>query len=271
MTGHPIPFQQTGACMPTLFVGHGNPMNAIVDSAFRRTWQELGKTLPQPEAILCVSAHWETQGCYVSAAESPGMIHDFRGFPQELFDVRYPAPGSPELAKLIREALPDVPVLIDAQRGLDHGAWSVLLPMFPQADIPVVQLSLDRSKSAQWHYELGRKLGFLRERGVLIVASGNIVHSLRDVLWQEEAQHDWALEFDSTIRDLIAGGDHEAIIHVERLGDAALRSVPSNEHFLPLLYILGMQRDKDRLSFFNDSVTMGSLSMRSVLLSGCGV
>jgi len=267
MTSHLTPFQQTGECMPAMFVGHGNPMNAIVDSAFRRTWQKMGISLPRPEAILCISAHWETDGCYVSGAESPVTIHDFRGFPQELFDVRYPAPGSPELAELIREALPDVLLLIDAQRGLDHGAWSVLLPMFPQADIPIVQLSLDRSKPAQWHYELGRKLGFLRERGVLIVASGNIVHSLRDVVWQEEAQHDWALEFDSAIRDLIVAGDHDAIIHYERLGDAARRSVPSNEHFLPLLYILGMQRPEDSLSFFNDSVSMGSLSMRSVLFT----
>jgi len=146
--------------MPALFVGHGNPMNAIVDSAFRRTWQELGKSLPRAQAILCISAHWETDGCYVSAAESPGTIHDFHGFSQVLFDVQYPAPGSPELAEIICNQFPDILVRLDTERGLDHGAWSVLLPMFPQADIPVVQLSLDRSKPAQWHYDLGKSWDF---------------------------------------------------------------------------------------------------------------
>lgn len=252
--------------MPAMFVGHGNPMNAIVDGAYRRTWQAMGNSLPRPQAILCISAHWETDGCYASGAGSPATIHDFSGFPQALFDVRYPVPGSPQLAAMLREALPDVPVLVDGGRGLDHGAWSVLLPMFPEADIPVVQLSLHRGKPAGWHYELGRKLGFLRERGVLIVASGNIVHSLRDVVWHESAQLDWAVAFDATMRDLILAGDHDAIIHYARLGEAARRSVPGSEHFLPLLYILGMQRPEDTLGFFNDSVSMGSLSMRSLLL-----
>ncbi|OIO68264.1 MAG: 4,5-DOPA dioxygenase extradiol [Zetaproteobacteria bacterium CG12_big_fil_rev_8_21_14_0_65_55_1124] len=254
--------------MPAMFVGHGNPMNTIVDSTYRRTWQALGKSLPRPAATLCISAHWETDGCYVSGSQAPDTIHDFYGFPQALFDVSYPAPGSPGLAQRVHDALPDV--LIDAQRGLDHGVWSVLLPMFPDADIPVVQLSLDRSKPAEFHYAMGRRLAFLRRCGILIVASGNIVHSLRDVVWQEAARYDWAIEFDERIRDLIVTGNQDAIIHYEKLGEAARRSVPTNEHFLPLLYILGMQQPEERLSFFNDSVSMGSLSMRSLLLSGAG-
>jgi len=261
-------FSETGVCLPALFVGHGNPMNAIVDNPFRCNWQKLGKSLPRPSAILCVSAHWETDGCYVSAAETPDTIHDFHGFPQALFDVRYPAPGSAKLAHRIADALTDVPVRIDTGYGLDHGAWSVLMPMYPEADIPVVQLSLDRSRPAAWHYDLGRKLAFLRSAGVLVVGSGNIVHALRDVEWKESAQHDWALEFDAKVRDLILAGDHEAIIHYERLGETAQRSVPTREHFLPLLYILGMQQGGDELSFFNDSVTMGSMSMRSLLVGG---
>jgi len=259
-------FGENGGCMPALFVGHGNPMNAIVDNAFRRTWQALGKSLPRPSAILCISAHWETDGCYVSAAEAPDTIHDFHGFPQALFDVRYPAPGSPQLAHRIADALSEVPVRVDTGYGLDHGAWSVLMPMHPGADVPVVQLSLDRSRPAAWHYELGRKLAFLRSAGVMVVGSGNIVHALRDVVWKESAQHDWALEFDAVIRDLILAGDHEAIIHYERLGEAARRSVPTREHFLPLLYILGMQQAGETPVFFNDSVTMGSMSMRSILI-----
>lgn len=262
------PVDERTACMPALFVGHGNPMNAIEDCRFRRTWQQLGMNLPRPQAILCVSAHWETNGCFVSAAETPETIHDFYGFPQALSDVRYPAPGSPGLAQTIAAALADVPVQIDAARGLDHGAWSVLMPMYAGADIPIVQLSLDRTKSAAWHYELGKKLRFLRERGVMIVASGNIVHALSEVVWRESAQHDWAVAFDAEIRDLILAGDHDAIIHYEKLGDAARRSVPTNEHFLPLLYSLGMQHKGESPGFFNEVVTMGSISMRSVLLSG---
>jgi len=256
--------------MPAMFVGHGNPMYAIEDNTYSLTWRALGKHMPRPQAVLCISAHWETRGCFVSGAESPETIHDFHGFPQALFDVQYPAPGSPELAMHIADTLADVPVSIDTTRGIDHGAWSVLMPMYPGADVPIVQLSLDRGKPAAWHYELGQKLAFLRREGVLIVGSGNIVHALGEVVWREGAQHGWALEFDTAIGDLIVSGDHEAIVHYERLGDAARRSVPTSEHFLPLLYILGMQQPGEGLSFFNDAVTMGSLSMRSLLLSGEG-
>jgi len=254
--------------MPALFIGHGNPMNAIQDTQYRRSWQELGRSLPRPKAILCISAHWETEGCYISGAEAPETIHDFHGFPQPLFDVQYPAPGSPMLAMRIADVLFDVPVKIDTMRGIDHGAWSVLMPMYPDADIPIVQLSLDRSRPAAWHYELGKKLSFLRREGVMIVASGNIVHALGEIIWKESARHNWAIEFDANIHDLILAGDYDAIIHFEAFGEPARRSVPTLEHFLPLLYTLGMQQKGESLSFFNDAVTMGSLSMRSILLGG---
>jgi 4,5-DOPA dioxygenase extradiol len=199
--------------------------------------------------------------------ELPCTIHDFHGFPKPLFDMEYPAPGKPALARLIRETVADVPIILDSDRGLDHGAWSVLCRMFPQADIPVVQLSLDRTKPPAFHYGLGKSLRELRNRGILVVGSGNIVHNLAGVVWQDTV-HDWAFVFDGQIRRLIASGDHDAIIHYDRLGDAAKASVPTAEHFLPLLYILGLQDEGEEISFFNDKVTLGAISMTSLQLGG---
>jgi 4,5-DOPA dioxygenase extradiol len=253
--------------MPALFVGHGNPMNAIEDSEFSRVWAEVGQSIPKPKAILCISAHWETEGTRVTAMELPRTIHDFHGFPKPLFDMDYPAPGKPALARLIRETVADVPVTLDYEWGLDHGAWSVLCRMFPQADIPVAQLSLDRTKPPAFHYGLGKSLRELRNRGILIVASGNIVHNLGAVVWQDTA-HDWALAFDGLIKRLIASGDPDAVTHYERLGDAAKASVPTAEHFLPLLYILGLQETGDEVKFFNEKVTLGAISMTSVQVGG---
>jgi len=249
--------------MPALFVGHGSPMNAIEDTEFSRAWIEIGKQLPRPEAILCISAHWETAGTQVTAMQKPKTIHDFGGFPRPLYEMAYPAPGSPDLAHLIQATLPNTPVGLDQSWGLDHGAWSVLCRLFPGADLPVIQLSLDRTAAPASHYALGQALRHLRERGILILGSGNMVHNLRLIAWQDTA-YDWALDFDATLKRLILSGDHNAIIHYEKFGQAARLAIPTNEHYLPLLYILGLQEEHEPVRFFAEKVTMGSLSMRSL-------
>lgn len=251
--------------MPILFVGHGSPMNAIEDNPFSRAWGEIGKSLPTPKAILCVSAHWETLGTQVTGMDQPKTIHDFGGFPRELFEAEYPAPGSPALARLTQETVKKVTVELDQSWGLDHGTWSILAKMFPKADIPVVQLSLDHSQPPEFHYALGKELAALRSKGVLIMGSGNIVHNLRAIMWQGGA-YDWAIDFDETIRKLIVEGNHQPIVQYQTLGRAAQLSIPTNEHYLPLLYILAMQEKQDELRFFADEISMGSLSMRSVWL-----
>jgi len=252
-----------GTRMPALFVGHGSPTNAIEDNEFSRAWADVGRTFPKPHAILCVSAHWETVGTHVAAMETPKTIHDFYGFPRPLYEVRYPASGSPRLAQLVRGGVRTTEVRLNHDWGLDHGAWSVLCRMFPAADIPVVQLSLDRTKDAAFHYALGRELRGLRNQGVLILGSGNIVHNLGLIRWKNTA-YDWAVEFDEAMKGLIVSGDHDAIIHYDRLGRTAQLSVPTNEHFLPLLYILALQDTDDAASFFAEKVTLGSISMRAV-------
>jgi 4,5-DOPA dioxygenase extradiol len=251
--------------MPVLFLGHGSPMNAIEDNDFRRSWQALGKRLRRPKSILCVSAHWETRGVYITGSEHPETIHDFNGFPRALFDVRYPAPGNPELARRVAELLDPVRVHIDPNRGLDHGAWGVLQPLFPAADIPVVQLSLSVLQPGAWHYDLARALGPLRDEGVLVVASGNIVHNLRLFKYKDTAPLDWAQRFDEDVAEHIATGHHEGLLGYETLGSDALLAIPTPEHYLPLLYALGMQREDDPVEFFNDEVR-SAMSMRSVLL-----
>ncbi len=258
-------FPDSEVRMPVLFVGHGSPMNAIEDNEFSRAWIEIGQSLPRPRAILCISAHWETIGTQVTAVERPKTIYDFYGFPQPLYEAQYPAHGSPALARLAQETVHKTQIQPDSAWGLDHGAWSVLSRMFPRADIPVIELSLDRTKEPAFHYELGRELKALRNKGVLIVGSGNMVHNLRAVVWQETA-YDWALEFDEHLKQLILTGDHDSIIHYQKLGQAARLSVPTNEHYLPLLYVLALQDKADEISFFADKVTMGSVSMRSVRL-----
>ncbi len=249
--------------MPVLFMGHGSPMNAIEDNEFSQAWSATAAGLPRPQAILCVSAHWETRGPAVTSMTQPRTIHDFFGFPPELYAVQYPAPGSPELARRTGDLLDGAHISMDTSWGLDHGAWSVLKRMYPAADIPVVQLSLDRTQDPPAHYELGRRLAPLRDEGVLIVGSGNIVHNLRLMAWQDIA-YEWARDFDLLVKGWIETGDHQPIIHYEQHGQGALLSVNTAEHYLPLLYVLGAQQPGEPVSFFAEKVWGGSISMRCV-------
>jgi len=250
--------------MPVLFVGHGSPMNAIEENEFSRAWEAMGKSLPKPKAILAVSAHWETIGTKVTAAEKPKTIYDFYGFPQELYEVSYPAPGSPDLVQTVRKVIKLTEVLPDLTWGLDHGTWSVLHRMFPKADLPVVQLSLDRSQGPKYHYQLGQQLKELREEGVLIVSSGNIVHNLRMTIFDDNLKFDWAEVFDTKVKEWILADDHEPLIEYEKQGREAALAINSAEHYLPLLYTLGVKDEGEPVSFFADKVTYGAISMRSV-------
>ena len=250
---------------PVIFAGHGSPMNAIEDTPYSRTWEQIGAGLPRPKAILCVSAHWQTGGSQVTAMEQPKTIYDFYGFPPELYQKSYPAPGSPELAQQVQSALGPTPVVLDQAWGLDHGTWSVLARMFPQADIPVVQLSLDATRPEAYHFELGKRLLPLREQGILILGSGNIVHNLRLLNWDERPL-DWALEADARSQQLIENHDYAGMVSFPQSSRAARLAVPTNEHFLPLLYILALHQEGEELRFFNDSLSLGSLSMRSVII-----
>ncbi len=252
---------------PVLFVGHGSPMNAIEDNPFSRAWAEIGAKLARPDAILCVSAHWQTTGVMVTAMDKPRTIHDFYGFPDALQRKIYPAPGAPALARKTAEQVRKAAVALDYDWGLDHGTWSVLSRMFPRADIPVLQVSLDATQAPAWHYELARDLRALREHGVLVMGSGNIVHNLRRLSRQyPDTGFDWAIEFDTRVKDLIDKGDHQGIIDYPGLGRAAQLSVPTNEHYLPLLYALAMKDDKEPIRYFNEATTRGSISMRSLLI-----
>lgn len=248
---------------PALFLGHGSPMNAIEDNAWSRGWREVAARQPRPKAILMISAHWETQGLAVTAAEHPQTIHDFFGFPQALFDVRYPAPGSPALAHRVADLLSPDPVDLHPTRGFDHGAWSVVGPMYPEADIPMVQLSLDRTKTAQQHYDLGRKLRPLRGEGVMIIGSGDIVHNLRAADFRRPESPEWADRFNAAAKRLIEQGDHQPLIDYAQLGEDAAQSINSAEHYLPLLYVLGAQEPGEHVSFFNDDV-FAAISMTSL-------
>lgn len=257
-------FDNTGR-MPVLFLGHGSPMNAIELNEFSKGWRNIGETLPVPKAVLCISAHWETRGTYVTAMERPRTIHDFGGFPQALYDVQYPAPGSPDLAESVRDQITDVQIGLDESWGLDHGAWSVIKHLFPEAEIPVVQLSLDYSQSPQYHYQLAGELASLRDKGVLIVGSGNIVHNLRTIDWNNpEGGYDWATETDVKVRKLIVDRDHQSLIDYKKGGRAFEQSIPTPEHFLPLLYTLGLQGKNEEAMLFNTKTIMGSISMTSV-------
>ncbi|WP_374755611.1 4,5-DOPA-extradiol-dioxygenase [Flectobacillus major] len=257
----------TSAIMPVLFLGHGSPMNAIEDNEFVRGWQNIGKTIPKPRAILCVSAHWETKGTLVTAMPKPPTIHDFGGFPQALFNVQYPAPGSPEIAIETQKTIHKTDVGLDEKWGLDHGAWSVIKHLYPKADVPVLQLSLDYTKSPQYHYELAQELASLRKKGVLIVGSGNIVHNLRRVAWDKihepEFGYDWAIEANNTFKKLVLNHDHQSLINYQSLGSAVQLSAPSPDHYLPLLYTLALQQDHEKVSIFNDKTVMGSIAMTS--------
>jgi 4,5-DOPA dioxygenase extradiol len=247
--------------MPVAFIGHGSPMNTLERNRYTDTWRRIGESVPKPRAILSVSAHWTTQGTAVTAIEKPKTIHDFYGFPQALFDVQYPAPGDPGLAARVRELLAPVEVEMDRAWGLDHGTWSVLVHAFPQADIPVVQLSLDGTQPPGVHYELGKRLAPLREEGILVVGSGNVVHNLRLMKRGGGPAFDWAVRFNEKVRGYLSSRDHQALAGFERLGEDARLSVPTPEHFLPLLYIAALQREEEDMSFAVDGYEMGSLGM----------
>lgn len=264
----------TEKLMPVLFVGHGSPMNAIEDNPWSRKWREVGQALPRPRAILCISAHWETWGTSVTAMAQPRTIHDFGGFPRALFEAQYPAPGSPWLATATRAAIQQIDVGLDQDWGLDHGAWSVLRQMYPAADIPVVQLSMDYTQPAQFHYDLAKQLLPLRSQGVLILGSGNMVHNLRRVVFRsgrvsdfnEPFGLDWALEASELFKQLIQEKRHQELVDYPRLGPAVQLAVPTPEHYLPLLYALALQQEGESISYFNDVALAGSLTMTSLVI-----
>lgn len=254
--------------MPVFFVGHGNPMNAIQENSFTKGWAESVKDVPTPKAILCISAHWETKGTFVTAMEKPKTIHDFYGFPQALFDVQYPSPGAPDFAKETKEIITKTTVELDHDWGLDHGTWSVLVKMYPEANIPVYQISLDYTQPAQYHYELAKELSSLRKKGVLIIGSGNIVHNLRMADLRDESNpYDWAIEFDALAKQLILNKEHKKLIDYKNQGAAAMLSIPTPEHYLPLLYALALQDDQEEVSFFNEQMAFRSGSMTSIKIT----
>jgi 4,5-DOPA dioxygenase extradiol len=253
--------------MPVLFVGHGNPMYAIEKNEFASEWQKLGETIEEPEAVLCISAHWETESTYITSMEKPETIHDFYGFPKELFDVNYPAGGSPTLAEMARGIVKTIDVKPDYNRGLDHGCWAVMKHIYPNANIPVVQLSIARNNSPEWHYNLGKELRVLRNKGILIIGSGNIVHNLARADWRNiNNLYDWAEEANNSIKYLISEDNHKELANYKSLGKPIELSIPTPEHYLPLLYILGMKEKDEQVKFFNDKIVMGSLSMTSMLI-----
>jgi len=259
-----------GLRMPALFVGHGSPMNAIEDNVFSRGWADAARRLPAPAAVLCVSAHWETAGVRVTSSRSPETIHDFYGFPRALFDVRYPAPGDPSLARRLARLARIVAIGLDDERGLDHGCWSVLRAMYPRADVPTVQLSLDTSRPAAFHYALAGELAALRDEGVLIIGSGDIVHNLGVLDWKREGGYDWAVRFNDEVKRRILAREHAPLVAYHDLGPDARLAVPTPEHYLPLLYVLALQEDRDEVAFFNDAIVMGSVSMTSLTISRSG-
>jgi 4,5-DOPA dioxygenase extradiol len=253
--------------MPVLFVGHGSPMNGIEDTEFSRRWSKMAKEMPTPKAVLVVSAHWFTKGTKITAMNFPKTIHDFGGFPKELFAVQYPAPGNPVLAKETADLLHSTHVELDHDWGLDHGTWTIVRHMYPDANIPVLQLSIDYSKGPQYHYDLAKELYALRKKGVLIMGSGNMVHNLRLVAFDkinEQYGYDWALQLNQTFKHLIAAGDYQPLIKYETLGREASLAIPTPAHYLPLMYTLGLKGSKDGVSFFNDKAVAGALTMTSV-------
>ena len=254
--------------MPVLFLGHGSPMNAIEENQFVQGFRNISREIPKPNAILCISAHWFTNGTFVTAMLNPKTIHDFYGFPKELFEVNYPAPGSPELARETAELLLPEIVEEDHSWGLDHGAWSVIRHLYPNAEIPVIQLSIDYSNPSQYHFDLAKKLQKLREKGILIIGSGNIVHNLRMIDWKNintvGAGWDWAVEAREKTNNWLLDGNFQNLIDYQRQGVALQTAVPSPDHYLPLIYSLGLKEKSENLSLFNDELIGGSLSMTSV-------
>ncbi len=255
-----------GTTMPAIFFGHGNPMNALLKNDWTDAWADIGRTIETPRAILCVSAHWYLPATLVSAMTAPRTIHDFGGFPRELFQVQYPAPGNPELAQQVRELLAPIDAGLDQSWGLDHGTWSVLCHVFPKADVPIVQLSIDETQPAAFHFDLGRRLSPLRDEGILICGSGNLVHNLHTYAWgrHKAEPYDWAVRFEAIARELMQKGDFEPLINYDTLGRDALLSIPTPDHYLPLLYVLGAARENDTISFPVEGVDGGSISMLAI-------
>ncbi len=264
-------FKEREQRMPVLFVGHGSPMNAIEDNTFSQRWAQMGKEIDKPEAVLCISAHWLTRGTFITAMNQPKTIHDFGGFPRALFEVEYPAPGSPALALMTKELIKSTNVIEDHDWGLDHGTWSVVKNMYPEHDIPVLQLSIDYSKPPQYHYDLAKELAALRKRGVLIMGSGNMIHNLRMVYWEKinvpNFGYDWAIEMHAKFKEKISAGDHHSLINYESMGAAAKLAIPTPDHYYPLLYTLGLKEQSDDIMYFNDQLVAGSLNMTSVKFS----
>ena len=259
--------------IPALFVGHGNPMNALDEqNPFNQKFAEITQSFDKPKAILCISAHWYSEGLFIMGNPNPPMIYDFYGFPKALSEVQYPAKGSPELVAQVQELLADTDLKVDLERGFDHGAWAVLKFLYPKADIPVVQLSLDATKPAQWHADLAKKLAPLRKQGVLILASGDIIHNLRLMNFRYindlDAGYDWAFAFRDQINQTISDNNLEALVHFEQFGENAKLSVPTPDHYLPLLYVMALREEDDEVLIFNDSIVGGSISMTSVLVGG---
>lgn len=253
--------------MPVLFIGHGSPMNGILDNSFSQGWADMARKIPVPKAVLVVSAHWETKGTRITAMDSPQTIHDFGGFPRALYEVQYPAPGDPTLAREAAMMAQSAEIDLDHDWGLDHGAWTVVRHMYPDASIPVLQLSIDYTKGGQYHYELATELQALRHKGVLVIGSGNMVHNLRMVAWDKLDDNygfDWALQMNDTFKQLIADGSHQRLVQYEKLGPEARLAIPTPEHYLPLVYTLGVSTSKDSVQFFNDHPVGGSLTMTSV-------
>tara|TARA_R110001592_G_scaffold88299_1_gene260018 strand:- start:130 stop:1011 length:882 start_codon:yes stop_codon:yes gene_type:complete len=255
------------AKMPVLFLGHGSPMNAIEENEFVTGFRNIAKSIPKPNAILCISAHWETKGTFVTAMQNPTTIHDFGGFPKELFEVQYPAPGSPDLAKQTKSLITKTEVGLDEKWGLDHGAWSVIKHLYPNADIPVIQMSIDYSQNPQYHYELAQQIKSLREKGVLVIGSGNIVHNLGKVEWgrlNETFGYDWAIEANDKMKKFIYDGNHKELINFRSQGKAFDLAIPTPEHYLPLLYSLALQDSNEEVKLFNDKAVAGALTMTSL-------
>jgi len=253
--------------MPAIFFGHGNPLNAVRRNAFTEGWASIGRTIPRPRAILCISAHWYFPATAVTAMAQPRTIHDFGGFPRELYEVQYPAPGNPELAHTVRELLSPTTVIVDEdQWGLDHGTWSVLCHVFPEADVPVVQLSIDETKPPEFHYELARRLSPLRDEGVLIAGSGNLVHNLHSYAWgkHDVEPFDWAVRFENQARAFLLEGNDQALVNYEALGRDALLATPTPDHYLPMIYVMAQRQDDDRVTFPVEGFDGGSISMLTV-------
>jgi len=256
--------------MPAIFVGHGSPMNALLRNSYSQGWSKIGESIPRPKAVLAISAHWYILGCAVTVSAAPRTIHDFGGFPGELYRVEYPAPGSARLARQVKDILSPIPVGLDENWGLDHGTWSVLMHAFPKADVPIVQLSINEAETPHFHYDLGKRLAVLREEGVLVIGSGGLVHNLHAYTWgaQESKPYDWAVRFENQVKKCLLDRSDEQLINYGNFGRDAILSAPTPDHYLPLLYILGLRRKYDDVSFPVEGIDGGSVSMLAVQIGG---